>query len=370
MIEQVLKLFPDDQIIRTSGSSSKVLPYYGGAENEDAFAHRIVYAVEIIGIDNKKSAEDGSAAMWRTLISENRLDYQTVQLVEGGTPIAVSILKRGPIAVVATSADQVEEQLLTRLHVNDADESSAQTNRIIDSILNDADAEAGGRVDVEPWKALQEWLTLGGPYEVRIPYLKAVREAYHEHARIVPLRFRRDLGSFVAAIRTSAIVHRAQRQPDMKGRIVADTHDYLVAYHALNSSIGDLYGVKVPARIRPLVEAIERFIAREDEAEVELSVRPPAHTAAIPIRSLMKEIGLSSRSLISERLNEAVALEVIKVADLGRAYGQTETRRYRVLVPSAEIANGVQRSVFPNPEVIEQKTGASAAAPKEESDAE
>ena len=52
--------------------------------------------------------------MMRQLISENRLDYPTVVLREGGTPITVTITKNGPIAALITSAgDNVEVEMLT-----------------------------------------------------------------------------------------------------------------------------------------------------------------------------------------------------------------------------------------------------------------
>jgi hypothetical protein len=224
VVDQVLKLFPADQIIRSSGASPKALPYYDGAKNEDALAHHIVYIPEAASIADKKGVENEFTTMMRTLISENRLDYQTVMLVKGQTPITIHIKKNGPIAVLITSArPNVEEELLTRLVVVDADESDAQTSRVVDSLLKDQDGElVEGAAEVERWKAFQEWLGLGGPYAVSIPYLEAVRQAYHAHVRGVPLRFRRDLGSYITAIRTSAIIHRAQRGSDVQGRIVAD----------------------------------------------------------------------------------------------------------------------------------------------------
>jgi hypothetical protein len=357
--EKVAKLFPPGSVIRSSGSSPKILPYYGGADDENSLAHRIVYIIEAASIAHMPGVENPAATMWRTLISENRLDYQTVMLVEGGTPITISILKNGPIAVWMSSATPVEDQTNTRLIENAADESDAQTNRIIDSILNDEDSEAEDPVDVETWQAFQEWLAHGGPYLVRIPYLGAVRKAYHEHKRSVPLRFRRDLGSFVTAIRTSAIIHRAQRQADSKGRIIAELRDYEVAYDALNSSISELYGAKPARHTKALVTAVETFIAGEKAARLREEAGPnyalgagvnePSRNAAkVTIRALAKELGLSSRKLASERLGEALTLELIEIVDIGRAYGRTETKWYRVLVPSKDLDDeGVAISTLP-----------------------
>jgi hypothetical protein len=82
---------------------------------------------------------------------------------------------------------------------------------------------------------------------------------------------------------------------------------------------------------------IEKFVAREEvvrkKAGVDASA-PFANTALVSIRALKNEIGLSSQGIVSDRLREAVALELVEVLSLGRPYGQTETKRYKVTDPA------------------------------------
>jgi hypothetical protein len=71
---------------------------------------------------------------------------------------------------------------------------------------------------------LQRWLELGGPYEVNIPFLSAIRRAHGDKTK-APLRYRRDISGFVTAIKASAIIHLAQRERDDRARIIADLSD-------------------------------------------------------------------------------------------------------------------------------------------------
>ena len=129
VVEQVLKLFPSNQIIETAGGSPKALPYYG--EGENALAHHIVYAVEIDSLIDPKTGGNEFAPMMRKLISENRVVYQTVVLRERALPITINIRKNGPIAVLATAVQVPDnnDELLTRLAIDGADESDAQNMR-------------------------------------------------------------------------------------------------------------------------------------------------------------------------------------------------------------------------------------------------
>src|SRR5208282_3320264 len=141
----------------------------------DALKHKIIYVPEAAAIADKHGVESPFTTMLRVLISEGRIVYQTVRTQENGPPITVTIVKNGPIAVFITSArDNVEEEMLTRLMVLDADESNAQTQAIIDNALTDRRHQVRTE-EIEAWIDFQRWLKLGGPYEVAIPFLSAIK---------------------------------------------------------------------------------------------------------------------------------------------------------------------------------------------------
>ena len=154
--------------------------------------------------------------------------------------------------------------------------------------------------------------------------------------------------------------------------IVAELRDYEVAFNALNGNLNELYGVKPPKHMKALIGAVENFVAREEAARAAATAAKeeaarkegakrapspapapnPVTGAKITVRALMKELGLSSRSLTSERLSEALTLGFIEIVDIGHAYGKTETKRYRVLTPSEDIDEEVIISILPKPEDV------------------
>ena len=84
-----------------------------------------------------------------------------------------------------------------------------------------AEAERPPRLDQRPWWELQDWLA-DGPTDVSIPFAT-------ELAKRVPpsaVRMRRDFGMLLGLISAHALLHRATRDKDARGRIVATLNDY------------------------------------------------------------------------------------------------------------------------------------------------
>jgi hypothetical protein len=350
LVESVFKLVPPESIVAVVGGSPKSLAYYGGVDADDALQHKVIYVPEAAAIADKHGVESEFTTMLRVLISESRLVYQTVQTQEDGPPITVTATKNGPIAVVITSARaNIEEEMMTRLMVVDADESSDQTRAIIENTLTDRqDAVAQG--ESSRWLDFQRWLELGGPYDVIIPYISAVRQAHSDEARL-PLRYRRDIANFLTAIKTSAIIHSAQRKRDERGRVVADLNDYDVAHAAFDRDMGGLYSVNVPDTIKAVVRAVEAMVERE-KVERQDDGGPWIDSAKVTYDSLMAALGINSNDTAGRRLKEALRLGLIEQVEPQGGLGKTTARRYRVLVPSVELEERRHGGVFPSPDAV------------------
>jgi hypothetical protein len=76
--------------------------------------------------------------------------------------------------------------------------------------------------DLAPLRALQRWLQALGPAEVVIPYAGLLAQQYDASS----VRARRDFGQLLTLISAHALLHRATRQVDSQGRIVATLDDY------------------------------------------------------------------------------------------------------------------------------------------------
>ena len=160
------------------------------------------------------------------------------------------------MAVIVTSArDNIESEMLTRLLTSDADESSEQTKAVVKSLLvND---NQGEEPDLTTWLDFQRWLESEAPYEVSVPFGTALYRAYEKRLQTFPnvlqLRMRRDISGLISAIKTSAVLHKAQRESDSKARIVATIDDYRHAYEAFDEGVSSLYGVKTRREVVAVV---------------------------------------------------------------------------------------------------------------------
>ena len=124
--DAILKLMPPEAIIHLNSGSAKALQYYGG-EDEDALVGKVLYVPEAAGLARRGGDEPEIVTMLRSLISDGEINYSTVVVREGGLPpITVNMKKKGPTALIMTSArDNVEEEMLTRLMMADSDETPA-----------------------------------------------------------------------------------------------------------------------------------------------------------------------------------------------------------------------------------------------------
>ena len=104
------------------------------------------------------------------------------------------------------------------------------------------------RAEIDQWVDYQRWIALDAPYDVSIPYRRAILRALRAQRQAAKdrgekpkfkLRIRRDIHGFLTAIRTSAILHKAQREKDEKGRIIATLDDYQHAHEAFDPGLGE-----------------------------------------------------------------------------------------------------------------------------------
>jgi hypothetical protein len=291
--------------------------------------------------------------MLRTLISEGRLDHNVALPQADGSPVTKHVRRNGPVAVIITSArDDLEEEMLTRLLTSDADESPGQTLDVLADVLSGEDRSVD-KADVARWLDFQRWLELNAPYDVVIPFsadiLAAFKkrlaeiEARRERPR-VKLRIRRDIHGFLTAIKTSAILHKAQRKIDSSGHIVASLDDYRHAHQAFDGGLGRLYKIKTPETALAVVRAVEAMGATRD-AGVKVSVT-----------NLMDKLGITGRGTAYGRLRDAEERGFLKLVETEAEYGRTSPRVYLIGRSSEEIAKdsatGETLGVFPSTDEV------------------
>jgi hypothetical protein len=352
LFDKTFALIPDDDIIRVSSGSPLSLVYYG-KEDENALKYKILYVPEAAIIAEKNKVESPLTIMLRILISEGRLDHNVALPQPDGPHETLHIKRNGPVVVVITTArNNVEDELLTRLMTSDADESVKQTVAVVLRAILAEEHEATDE-EVASWLDYQRWLALEAPYKVAIPFRKAMSEAFKEHwERLkergenpkIQLRLRRDVHGMLTAIKTSAILHKAQRKKDARGHIIATIDDYQYAYEAFDEGLSSLYKIRTPVTALAVVKAIEEMGATESAG------------VKVTVSALMSKLGISGRGACADRLWDAEDRGFIKLVDKFCGYGKTTPREYTIgkasSVIEADIKAAVGSGVFPPPKSL------------------
>jgi hypothetical protein len=343
LLSTVFRLVPSDSVVVMSSGSPMSLVYYGGGD-EDALKNKALYVQEAAILAEKNGVESPLTVLLRLLISEGQIDHLLAVPNAGETPITLRIKRNGPVAVCITSArDNIESEMLTRLMTSDADESPEQTRAVVKSLLTNDEGDEE-EPDLAPWLDYQRSLQLEAPYQVSVPFGAALYTAYEKRLQAFPnalqLRMRRDISGLISAIKTSAVLHKTQRNSDAKNRIVATIDDYRHAHEAFDDGVSSLYGVKTRKEIMAVVRAVENM-------GVTL-----AESAKVTVAALRKKLGINSNSTADGRLMEAVECGALELDEEKSGSGKGRPRYFKLLKTSAQIHSEPMQGVFPPPDDV------------------
>jgi hypothetical protein len=342
LLSTVFHLIPSESVVVLSSGSPMSLVYYGGGD-EDALKHKILYVQEAAILAEKNGVESSLTILLRLLISEGQIDHLLVVPNAGDRPATMKIKRSGPVAVCITSArDNIESEMLTRLLTSDADESAEQTMAVVKGLLSVDESRA--QPDLAPWLDFQRWLELDAPYDVTVPFGVALYNAYEHRLQRFPdalqLRMRRDISGLISAIKTSAVLHKARRETDARGRIVATIDDYRHAHEAFDEGVSSLYGVKTRKEIIAVVKAVEEMGGKLGES------------LKVTVAALRQRLGINSNSTASDRLMEAVERRAIELDEEKSGSGRGAPRYFRLMRSSAQIVAEPGQGVFPPSEDV------------------
>jgi hypothetical protein len=346
LLNSVARLMPRRSVIPISSSSPMALIYYGNDEN--ALKHKIIFIAEAAAIAQKHNGDEHPmAVMLRTLLSEKRIDRYVAIPQKSSVPRTEHVVREGPVAMLLTSArENVEEEMLTRLLVSDADESRDQTLAVVERILNGTTKPV--TYEIERWVDYQRWLELDAPYTVAVPFAGAIYAAYKQLIKSLPgalqLRMRRDITGLLSAVKASAVIHRAQRPTDESGRIVAELVDYRHAWGAFNQSVASLYGVKFRNELIAVAEAA---------AKLGLHQKGLGDSVKLTVAALGRALGINSKATAGGRLNEAIERGVLEEDYERRGAGRGRPRFCWLLQTAATLRSVPASPVFPDPRDVE-----------------
>ena len=237
LVEQVLRLFPPSAAYALSAMSERALAY-----SEEPLRHRMLVLYEAAGLRS-----DFASYLVRSLLSEGRLRYETVEKTKAGLRPRL-IEREGPTGlIVTTTSVRLHPENETRLLSVLVTDTQAQTAAVLGALAADRSVS----IDLADWHALHEWLALGD-HVVTIPYAEALAAGIPP----VAVRLRRDVRQVLDLIRAHALLHRATRPRDDAGRIIATLADYAVVRRLVEPLVSAGVGATVPAAVRETVDAV------------------------------------------------------------------------------------------------------------------
>lgn len=257
IVERALEAFPEEAYYALTSMSEKALIYL-----DEDMRHRTLVIYEAAGM-----AGDMQTYLMRTLLSENRIRYQTAESTSKGVKPRLLEMEGPTNLIVTTTQTRMHPENETRLLSLTVTDTRAQTKDIFRAMAD----EDRALVDLEPWRQLQVWLG-GQAQAAAVPFAKVLAEMVPP----VAVRLRRDFGAVLQLIRSNAILHQASRVKDSKGRIVATLDDYAVVRELIADLVAEGVDATVNPTVRETVRAVDRLTEDKDEDEQYIGLKPLA----------------------------------------------------------------------------------------------
>ena len=250
LVQEVLKHYPPEAYHELTSMSDHALAY-----GEEDLVHRMLVIYEAEGMSS-----DITSYLIRSLLSEGRIRYETVMKTAEGLK-AVHIDREGPTGLLTTttkaSLHPENETRMLSLPVNDTPD---QTRRVMESLARQAAApgESLGLTDenFQRWHALQQYLA-ATPDAVVIPYAPPLTALIPPTA----VRLRRDIKTLYGLVQAHTLLHKATRQRQADGYLVATVEDYAAVRHLVSDYFESAVQMTVPQTIRETVRAVESLRA-------------------------------------------------------------------------------------------------------------
>jgi len=177
----------------------------------------------------------------RSLISEGRVRYPTVEKDENANLITREKVIEGPTSFITTTIlETLEAQLEDRLFTIHPDESFEQTKNIIQKI---GETKAGkvpllDKKVISAWKLFHKSLK---PVEVVIPYAEKISRFIIQREDI-PIATRRAFNRVMVVIQAITCFYQMQRSKDEQGRVISEVCDYWMALQIVHEAFKETMG--------------------------------------------------------------------------------------------------------------------------------
>lgn len=248
LVALVLEFFPPSAFYALTAMSEKALAY-----SQEPLSHRYLVIYEAAGLGS-----DFAQYLMRSLLSEGRVDYETVLKTRDGL-VPRRITREGPTGFITTTTRAgLHPENETRLLSLEVDDTPEQTMEVLKALAEGEQPEGAElrAVDLTPFKALQRLLELERPQAV-VPFAMALAQGCDPMA----VRLRRDFKAILNLVKAHAILHAHLREKDEQGRVIATIEDYSAIYDLVADLVSHGTGQKVRETVRQTVEAVKQLMA-------------------------------------------------------------------------------------------------------------
>jgi hypothetical protein len=242
IVESVLRFFPHEAFYALTAMSDRALAY-----STEPLKHRQLVIYEAAGM-----ASDFATYLVRSLLSERRLRYETVEKTRDGL-VAKFIEREGPTGLIVTTTSlRLHPENETRMLSLTVSDTREQTKAVLHALANTETPTT----DLSRWQALQTWLA-ASPCEVVIPYASALAEMVQP----VAIRLRRDFKTVLNLIRAHVVLHQANRRKEAVGRLIAEVADYAAVHELVADLVAEGADATIKPEIRETVRTVENLLA-------------------------------------------------------------------------------------------------------------
>ena len=283
-VKKVLRLIPKKCICEITNSSARAWDYMGRQ-----LQHKIVLFQE------ESVAFGGKQHPARLLISENHLE-RWVTVRDGPKFTTKKQVTEGPVACISTTTrDQLQVDDETRHLSVWADESPAQTARIVRAQLEDLSQLS--KEEIRVWHAVQELLAERSKIQIHLPpWFDFVAQKLWTG----DVRIRRYFPAFIQACKTVCLIRSFRNDEKNPKRLQVTFRDYAIATlifaDAFSKSLGS-----IDERNMELRECILRISS--DNGGHPVSAQQVASELSIPLHEAYERIRRATKQKLVRRAN-------------------------------------------------------------------
>lgn len=230
------EIYPDNAFYMITNGSAKCLYYLQGGLKNKAFI-----VTEAFQFQENNAADSEMVYVTRSLISEGRIRYPTVEKDKDGKLITVEKRLDGPTSFITTTImENLEPQLEDRMFSIHPDEGIEQTKGILAMIANQKDGSFTG-LDIKTIDTWKHYHSLLKPVEVVIPFAGDIAKFITKN-KVVPLSTRRAFKRVLIVIQAVTCAYQFQRKKNDKGKMIAEISDYWMALQIVKESFRENMG--------------------------------------------------------------------------------------------------------------------------------